>query len=327
MVIDSCSKNGIIFTTIQNNKNLKVTFANLGASIFTIRLKDYVLTRNVKNIEDFKNPSTYYGKTIGRVSNRMKGNKFSLGGVIYEIEPNEGKNVLHGGPHGISNKYFEVETISYDEKVDVIYKTIVKQEEDGFPGNVSLEVRYSVYLDSDVIEIKYTAKSDADTVLSLTNHSYFTLGCRSIKGLSLSINADKYLKTTSEELLPISKENVSPALDFRAKKIIYRDIDSEELHSPRLNGYDHFFYFNNKDINICNSTLSNNKIEMQLYTDFEGMQIYTSGYETGMELYPEVNGVHDSVAIEPSDSFEKLRLLKKDVLYLRTIKYIFTYRE
>ena len=327
MNINSVIKNGLTFIEITNNKNLRVIFCNLGASIFSIYLNDYCLTRNVKNVEDFKLPSIYYGKTIGRVSNRTKGHKFSIHGTIYNIEPNEGNNVLHGGKYGLSNALFDVKTVSYDDRVEVIFHHVAKHLEDGYPGNLDLEVKYIVYLLEDNLDVLFNANSDMDSVLSLTNHSYFTLGCRSIKGLTLQINADKYLHTDCATLLPISVEEVNKTLDFRKPKKFFYDIQDKALHINRFNGYDHFYYLNKKDINEKALTLSNSKIEMDVYTDFEGIQIYTSGFHPGVELYPRASGLYDSVAIEPSDSFEKYHLLKKDVLYSRTIKYIFKYKD
>ena len=326
MNIKNYAKEGIQFIEITNNQNLKVVFANLGASIYKINFDNYVMTRNVGDVKDFYNPDIYHGKTIGRVSNRMKGHRFRLHDVIYDIEANEGKNVLHGGPQGISNKFFDQNVISDNEKITVIYSYTAKEEDDHFPGNLSVGVKYIIYLDKNEIDVEYTSRSDEDTACSLTNHSYFTLGCRSVKGLTLQINADKYLKTDNE-LLAVSKEDVTETLDFRSTKKISKDIDSPELHRVKLNGYDHYYYLNNKDINTKALSLSNAKFNLDLYTDFEGIQIYTSGFDPKAKLYPECEWLHNSIAIEPSDSFEKLHLLKKDNVYLRNIKYIFTIKE
>ena len=326
MNVNNYSKEGIQFIEVENNKGLKVVFANLGASIFKINLDKYVLIRNVYDIKDFYNENIYHGKTVGRTSNRLKGHKFKLHDVIYEIEPNEGNNVLHGGKHGVSYAFFEQNVITETDKVNIIYSRVIKEEEDGYPGNLELVVRYIVYLNSNEIDIEFKARCDKDSVISLTNHSYFTLGCRSLKGLTLQINGGNYLKT-DKDLLPLGKEEVTSVLDFRNPKKITQDIASSELIALRLNGYDHFYYLDNKDINIKALSLTNAKIQMDVYTDYEGIQIYTSGYPTGVKMYPEVQGLHDCVAIEPSDSFEKLHFLKKDTMYSRTIKYIFNYKE
>ena len=326
MDVNNYTRSGIQFIEVKNNKNLKVIFANLGASIFKINFDNYALTRNVLNPKDFYLPGIYYGKTVGRVSNRIKGHRFRIKDEVYNIEPNEGENVLHGGPKGISNQFFDQNVMTDNDKVIVLYTYTAKEEIDGFPGDLNIGVKYIVYADSNEIDIEFTANGTKDTVVALTNHAFFTLGCRSNRGLTLQINADKYLKT-DEQLIAIGKEDVTEALDFRNPKKLMRDIDANELHRERLNGYDHYFFFNNKDINVKNASISNAKFVMDIYTDFEGLQIYSSGYAAPVELHPKVEGLFDSVAIEPSDSFEKLHLLKQGNVYSRTIKYVFNIKE
>ena len=103
MKINSFIKDNIRFVEIENDNTFKVTFADLGASIFSVQLNGTYLTRNVKNINDFKLLDQYYGKTIGRVSNRTK--------QIFNVKPNEGENILHGGYHSLSNAYFDDEIV------------------------------------------------------------------------------------------------------------------------------------------------------------------------------------------------------------------------
>ena len=327
MRIVSYNKEGITFTEVINDKNLKVVFANLGASIFSIKFDNYLLTRNVKNIKDFFTPSIYYGKTIGRVANRMKGHAFVVNGERYEVEPNEGENVLHGGNKGLSNQFFELNTIKGNDKVEVIYTKKVGHLEDGYPGNLEVEVKYIVGVNDNEIDIEFKAKSDMDTTLALTNHTYFTLGCKSIEGLTLQINGNNYLETDENTLLPTNRRFVSPVMDFRNPKKITKDINGNYLHTPKHNGYDHYFYFLDRDLNKKNVSLSNAKLQMDIYTDFQGVQIYTSGYSCGCLLYPEANYLFDSIAIEPSDTFRYLHLLKKDEIYSRRIRYVFFIKE
>lgn len=326
MNILNYESDGIQFIQVTNNKNLKVIFANLGASLYKVNYDNYVMIRNVKDPKDYHRADIFYGKTIGRTSNRMKGHEFKCGDKYYKIEPNEGKNVLHGGVHGMSNMFFEQDVVTDDEKIVVTYTRTIRESEDGYPGDINVRVRYIVFLESNEIDIQYAAKANKDTVLSLTNHAYFMLGCRSNKGLTLQINADKYLKT-DEELLPLEKADVTPVLDFRKAKKIVKDIDAEELHTDRLNGYDHYFFVNFKGLDSKMLTLNNAKFVLDIYSDYEGIQIYSSGFDPKVELYPQVNGLFDSVAIEPSDSFEYLHGLRKDKLYSRTIKYIFSIKE
>ena len=327
MKIRTYTEQGVTFTEVINDKNLKVVFSNLGAAIFSIRFDNYVMTRNVKEISDFLIEKKYYGKTIGRVSNRMKGNKFRLNDEVFEIPANEGENTLHGGHNGVSTLFFDLNTVKNDDKIELVYSRKIKDLEDGYPGNLDLEVKYIVYLNSNELDIEYRGVSDKDTVLSLTNHAYFTLGCKSIRGLTLQIDADNYLETDPETLLPIDRKFVSKALDFRKPKKITEDIEDESLHATKLNGYDHYLYFTNKNSDDKKLTLSNAKFSLDMYTNYQGVQIYTSGFNPGVALYPECDYLYNSVAIEPSDTFRYLHLLRKGEVYSRTIKYIFTSKE
>ena len=320
MKIRSFTKEDILFTEVINDLGFKVVLANLGASIYLVRDHQYVLNRSIYNIKDFKEKDCYYGKTIGRVSNRMRGHKIRLGDKLYEISPNESNNVLHGGLNGVSNLYFDVKTNVINNLIYVTYRKVVLEKEDGYPGDLDLTVTYIVPVNENRIEIKYSAKSNKDTVLSLTNHAYWTLGCNSINGLAIKIPASKYLKT-DEDLLPIEYHDVNEALDFRNFKNIGKDIDDSCLHLSRLNGYDHFYLLDTKDGLSC--VLKNKLYEMKVESSFEGLQIYTHGFDSHYRLYPECLPLLNSVAIEPSNSFMKLHFLRANEEYNEYIRYSF----
>ena len=320
MNVKTYLKNGLLFTRVSNNKNLTVYFCSLGASIFQINYDRYVSTRNVYDLVDFKKGDIYYGKTIGRTVNRFRGNKLKYKNEIFEVRPNEGNNTLHGGLDSLSNQVFDILTLVKDEYIDVIYSKRVLESEDHFLGDVDIKITYRVHLNSNELDVIYEGTGDSDYLLSLTNHSYFTLGNKSLEGLKLEINASHYLKT-DESLLPLSKDEVTKELDFRQSKRINKDINS--FKTERMNGYDHYFYFDEVDISRRNICLSNSKFDLEIYTDFEGVQIYTSGFSLPVDLYPKCDKTFDSIAIEPGDSYLKIRANRKGSLYNRTIKYLF----
>ena len=326
MKINSFTKNDITFTEISNDLGLRVEFCSLGASIFKIYLDKYLLTRNVKDIEDFKRKDIYHGKTIGRVSGRIPGNKLCVKDKAFSLENNEGENTLHGGLSGLSNKNFIPDIHSFNDHIELSYYCFSPYLESGFPGNLKVTVKYIVFLKKNELDVEYEATSDTPTVVSLTNHSYFTLANSNIRSLFLYVNSNEYLKM-DDNLIPQAKETCPEYLNFSEVKRIITDIDNENLHTSRLNGYDHFFYFKDRDINKVNVSLSNSKIQMDIKTDFEGVVVYTSGWNDKVNLYPECENIYNSVAIEPSDSFGYLRILDKDQIYSRTIKYIFKYKD
>ncbi|MCR5185194.1 MAG: hypothetical protein K6C32_03855 [Bacilli bacterium] len=322
MKISSYNKEGLNFIEVLNGSLLKVVFCNLGASIFNIYFCDEQMTRNVKNIKDYKLPTCYYGKTIGRTCNRFKGNKLDINGNLYTLEPNEGENVLHGGVNGLSNKRFKSTINTYSSYVEVVFTYLSPHLEGGYPGNLNLEVKYVVYKSVNKIDISYTASSDMDTFLALTNHSYYSLGDIDISNIELRINGYRYLKTDYSSLLPVEILDVDEVRDFSKYKKITDHIDSELLKGKMMNGYDTYWYFDEVKINKPNVSIRNQKYLLNVYTDFEGTQIYSSNYEPSFDLSSKFK-YRDSVAIEPSDSFYKPAILLKGKTYRRNISLEF----
>ena len=322
MQVKTYVSEGLNFIEVSNDLDLKVVFCDLGASIFKIYFKGEEMTRNVYDIKDFKLPYCYYGKTIGRTSNRLKGYKFDIHDVMYNLEPNEGYNVLHGGVHGLSTKTFKAIVNTYDRYVEVIFKYLSPHLEGGYPGNINIEVRYMIYQNDNRLDVRYSASSDMDTLFSLTNHSYFTLGDKDISKLKLSIKGHQYLSVDKKNLLPKEIKFVDTIMNFFEYKKLVQDIDNDFLKGKMMNGYDSFWYFDEKDEHKVNVSLRNNKYQLDILTNFEGVQIYTSNYKPSFALQGWLD-YRDSVAIEPSDSFYKLPVLLKDHLYSREISYIF----
>ena len=323
MKIHTFYKDGLQLIEVKNDLNLKVIFCDLGASVFNVYFHDELMTRNVKNIKDFKNPNCYYGKTIGRTSNRLKGHQYRINNVIYQLENNEGSNVLHGGNSGLSNQRFTSVVNVGNEYVDIVYSYFSKHLESGYPGNVNFKVTYRVYNHEEKFDVYYFAVSDMNTLLSLTNHSYFCLGDKDLSNIELMINGKRYLNVDKSNLLAKDIREVNQLMDFSSYKSITKNIDSPFLKGKMMNGYDTFYYFDEKDKELVNVSIRNKKYQLDIKTDFEGTQIYTSNYPTDFELNGDVCDFRDSVAIEPSDSFLKPRLFSKDKEYSRMISYRF----
>lgn len=315
-------KEGLNFIEVTNDLDLKVVLCDLGASVFNIYFHDELMTRNVEYVKDYKNPACYYGKTIGRTSNRLKGYRFDIHEVIYNLEPNEGSNVLHGGRNGLSNKIFKTQVDTFNDYVEVKFTYFSKHLEAGYPGNVNILVKYIVYKDINKLDVIYTALSDMDTLFSLTNHSYFTLGDADISNLELFINSHKYLNVDKSNLLAKDIRSVDDVMDFNRYKKISKDIDSDNLKGKMMNGYDSYWYFDDIDEHKVNVSLRNDRYKLDILTNFEGTQLYSSNFETTYKLRGG-SSFRDSVAIEPSDSFYKFPVLLKDQPYQRFISYIF----
>ena len=323
MRVFKITKSGVKFDKIVNDDGVEFVFSPLGAAIVSIKDGDTYLTRNVSKAFDFKNANCYYGKTIGRVANRMRGNSITINGKECKLENNEGDNVLHGGLDALSTKEFSSSGLLKGNIYVLTYQYLSKSGESGYPGDFLCRITYSIYAKGIELDVKMQVGVNEDTLCSLTNHTYFTLGSPDISSLSLKINSDAYVDV-DKDMIATSIKPVNEVMDFRKYKLISKDIDDPSINHDRLKGYDHFYYFKKKGINIPNVSLRNNVYQLDIFTDFEGAQIYTSNFKLDFELLPACEEIRDSVAIEPSDSHMYLRILKKGQAYCRNIKYKIT---
>lgn len=302
-------KHNLSFIEVTNEKSLKVILCDFGASIYRVYFNDEPMNRTVRNNDNYLNPKCYYGKTIGRTSNRIGNSQILINGSQYNLEENEPNKVLHGGPHGLSNKQFEYVVEGLSNYVLVKFKYLSKHLEGGYPGDLLVEVHYVIYKNIDRFDVKYFAISEDDTPVSLTNHTYFCLGEKENSKLELMVRSFKHIKV-DEALLPVANAVNIKKFDLNRYK-------------PLKDEFDHYFYFSKVDYNLNNVSLKNEKFRLDIYTDYPGVQIYTSNSPTEFNLSDEVNELHDSVAIEPSEPFNKINILKAGHQYRRNINYIF----
>ncbi len=251
--------------TIKNAAGASVSVTDLGAAVQSIVvpdrngvLGDVVLGYDTP--QEYLDNDGYFGAAVGRYANRIAGAGFDLNGTHYSITANEGKNTLHGGV-GFSKRRFDVAAVSDNS---VRFELFDHDGGDGFPGNVTVSVEYEFTEDNKLV-ISYTARSDKDTVLNLTNHSYFNLAGRGdILSHELMINADAYLPVDGE-LIPTGEVKAvdGTEFDFRSR----RRID---------NGYyDHCFILNGEK---CAELYEPEcgRI-MRVTTDMPAVQFYAGG--------------------------------------------------
>ena len=186
----------IQFYTIRSSGGLRVEICNLGAKISKLlvanakgEVKDVVL--GFKTADEWRNKETYFNAICGRVANRIKDGQFSIDGQSYQLPINNGTNSLHGGVEGFNAKIWNV-TAQSVYSITLHYRS--KDGEEGYPGNVDVWVTYTATKDNRLV-IHYEAKTDAPTLVAMTNHAYFNLAGEAsgrIHDHILQINADKY---------------------------------------------------------------------------------------------------------------------------------------
>jgi aldose 1-epimerase len=272
---------------LKNQKGTQVGICNYGARIthFTVekenKLFDIVL--GCDKMEDYLTENEkYLGVTVGRFANRIANGKFTLNNTQYVLAQNNGTNSLHSGKQALHNRVWEI----LDATVNTItLDTISDDMEEGFPGDLKCKVTF-VLTDSDELKINYWAKSSKDTVINLTNHSYFNLNGEDdgdILNHEIMINADYYIPINNE-CIPLgdyqSVEN-SP-FDFRKSSVIKNGLTSNHEQIKIGNGYDHSFVIkqqNSSEIKHAATVLGNKTgLKLDVFTTEPGMQFYTGNY-------------------------------------------------
>ena len=224
----------------------------------------------------------YMGAIIGRYANRIAGGTFQLNGKTYHVPKNDGDNALHGGINGFNKKVWT----STESENGVELKYVSKDGEEGFPGNLTTTVRYT--LKGNELRIDYTATSDADTVLNLTNHSYFNLkgqGNGDILGHAMKINAHRYTPVDKNliptgELAPVA----GTPFDFLEPTAIGARIDADNEQLKLARGYDQNWVLEGdgkKVIVAAEAYEPTTGRVLEVLTDQPGIQFYTGNFLDG----------------------------------------------
>ena len=280
--------------TLTNDNGMEVCFTNFGGRIVSILVPDrhgnmLDVCLGHDSIADYIRygyQGCNFGALIGRYGNRIKDGKFTLDGIEYLLPRNNDGNCLHGGGEvAFHNRMWQAQPISNSS---IAFTTISPDGEDGFPGNLSVKVTYTLTNDN-AISIAYEATTDKPTVINLTNHCYFCLSgdpTRDVMDEVLYLNADAYTPVDANVAVTgeIAMVENTP-FDFRTPTRI-GDRINDTTHQQIVNGrgYDHNWLLNtNGDINAVAATLYDptTGIEMTIHTDQPGVQFYAGNFLDG----------------------------------------------
>lgn len=295
-----------------------VTFSTLGASIVQIKYKNDNLIYSPKETSNLAKPDFYYGKTIGPIANRVENGLVQIDGNNYFMSINEGSNSLHSGKDGLSHKYFDYVIDEDNYLVEFYYKKI--DLEDGLPGNIIYKVTYAIKHMQ--IKLNFQVVSDKNTMISLTNHTYFCLKDKDINNLFLTTSCDRYVAVNESTLIPKEIKKVPEYLDFNTRKNIGDTIKKVRCSNKEYIGHDYDLIFKNKKPN--NSiVLEDSSYILEIETDFPGFQFYTDNHENPYDFLDISLKKWGSVAIEPCDTILDRKILKASQKYERKIIYRF----
>lgn len=322
---------------LTNDHGIEVEIMTYGATLIAVRCPDRTgvvqnVTLYLQSFNDYVKGHPCFGSTIGRYANRIAGGKFTIDEQEYLLQKNNGNNHLHGGGRGFDKQLWKCETEYGKDSVLAKFTYRSPDNEEGYPGNLDVEVVYTLNNDNE-LRIDYTARTDAKTHVNLTNHAYFNLaGALSGDVLDqvLTINADRYLPVNDEHIPLGEPADVKDTpMDFRTPKAIGKDLNYVE------GGYDHCYVLNKKEGERLSFAAKAVDPEsgrvLEVFTTQPGLQLYTANGLGGYEADGHTYGPHHGFCLEaqafpntPNTPSFPTTLLTPEETYEETIVFKFT---
>jgi aldose 1-epimerase len=269
--------------TLRNNKGAEVGICNYGGLVIFMKVPDRNghfgdVVLGYDNVADYINATPYFGAMIGRYGNRIAKGKFTLDGVQYKLAINNGPNALHGGLKGFDKVVWEPTILASLEGPSLQLRYTSKDGEEGYPGTLTVKAVYTLTEDN-ALKLEYTATTDKDTVVNLTQHSYFNLaGKDSITNHQVMIPADKFTPVDSTliptgELKPVD----GTPFDFRTPTAIGARIGQDDEQLKFGGGYDHNW--------VINKPMGQLGLMARVYEPTSGRVLEVFSTEPGLQFY------------------------------------------
>ena len=278
--------------TLTNTGGMEVAITNYGGVVVSIKAPDRSgkfadVVLGFDTFDAYLNNTPFFGALVGRYGNRIAKARFTLDGHEYHLAANDNGNTLHGGLKGFDKRLWNAKDVSTKEVPALELTYLSKDGEEGFPGNLSVTVTYSLTPKNE-LKIDYAATTDKDTVLNLTNHSYFNLagqGEGDILSHLMMINGDRFTPVDAT-LIPTGelKSVAGTPLDFRKPTAIGARIDADDQQIKFGRGYDHNFVLNRKGgelILAARVTEPSSGRVLEVLTTQPGLQFYTGNFLDG----------------------------------------------
>lgn len=276
--------------TFENASGMQMKVTDFGASLVSVLvrdksgdLRDVVLGYDTAAGYE-EDDGLFLGAVVGRNANRIGGASFEINGKEYPLYKNDNENNLHSGPDYFMKRLWNVEKAEEDAITLSLHSPHMDQ---GYPGNADIYVTYTLTEENEV-RIDYEAVADEDTIMNMTNHSYFNMDGQdsgSILEQKIWINADAYTEA-DEYSIPtgrIVKVEGTP-MDFRVPKKVGQDIESDYQAVRYGLGFDHNYVLNGRGFRLAAGMESEESgIKMSVYTDCPGLQLYTANFVKGQK--------------------------------------------
>jgi aldose 1-epimerase len=283
---------------LRNTKGMVAKVMTYGAILTELQVPDRhgALTNVVLGADNLESYLKGFpaAAVIGRVANRIAKARFTLDGVEYQLAANSGQNHIHGGRKGFAQVLWQARPLPPGPHAAAVQFTYLSKDgEEGYPGNVTVTVTYTL-TDDNELRLDYEATTDKATPVNLTNHGYFNLaGSGQVLDHELWLAADRYT-LADDQLIPTGEMAAvkGTPLDFTKPTPIGARIDQLD---PKLNGYDHNFVLNNggKSLRLAGRVREPKSGRvLELRTTQPGVQLYTANHLNGKQaglggvLYP-----------------------------------------
>lgn len=230
-----------------------------------------------------------FGATVGRNANRIGGAQFVLNGTTYELEKNDNDNNLHSGTDYYNKRVWEVKDVTAEHITLVLHSP---DKDQGYPGALDMSVTYTLD-DDNALTIHYEAVPDQDTIINMTNHSYFNLNGHdsgTVLNHTITLDADEFTPADCYSIPTGEIRSVEGTpMDFRGGRVIGADIDADYEPLRFGTGYDHNWVLKNggRFDKVAEVVSDESGIVMEVYTDLPGVQIYTANF---LDQEPGKNG-------------------------------------
>lgn len=270
---------------IQNEKGMRAYVSDFGASLVRLFVPDKEgkfrdVVHGYDDASGYENGDAGFGATVGRNANRIGGASLEINGVRYELDKNDNGNNLHSGLNHYQKRIWSVEKYENNEITMILHSP---DKDQGYPGALDMRVTYTVE-ENNTLSIHYEAIPDQDTVINMTNHSYFNLNGHD-SGTVLEHKVTLY----AEEFTPADEQSIPTGeirsvdgtpMDFRSGRILGTDIDADYEPLRFGGGYDHNWVLKNESRfdKVAEVVSDDSGIVMEVYTDLPGVQMYTANF-------------------------------------------------
>ena len=281
--------------TLTNAHGLEARIMDFGGIVVSLKvpdrrghLDDVVL--GFDSPDGYATSSQYFGALIGRYANRIGKARFALNGVEYKLAANNGANHLHGGLNGFNKAVWKARPLKTRGGAALELTYLSRDGEEGYPGNLSVKVVYTL-TNNNELKMEYSASTDKDTVVNLTQHSYFNLagqGQGDILKHELMINAIRFTPIDEGSIPTGEVRSVKGTpFDFTRPTAIGLRIDQIDEQLKLAHGYDHNWVIEGRMGTLRKAAMIHEPTTgrvMEIWTTEPGIQLYTGNFLNGSKI-------------------------------------------